>query len=415
MSRVGFPKEVFETHQTHGTYVRASDGAVFHDFGTSHYLTRYEDKVGENTPGWPNRKATNNYLRSAFFLGLKDPVLHAVKTTNSATGNIGDQSLGTYPASAVYGGYNPWSAGSVFSTDFARNRVRERLVAKLIGQVQENRVQLGEILHTRHQTSAMVGNTLHRIAGSVFALKRGNIRGAMNQLFGAKAASRLPIKKAIGGIPEQWLALKYGWLPLLQDIHSSQELLKRRWTDGAELLSISASARESLPKVEQLVDGFPWYPGARFHRERGSVRGKAQIHYRISNDARFDLSQFGVTNPLSLTWELLPWSFVLDWALPIGPFLESLTYSQGLTFVRGWISLKSEDTCTVSLRTPTLSYDGWNRHWSGGGGRGSAMVFTREALSAWPALSAPRFKDPFSPTHVANGLSLLATAFGRKR
>jgi hypothetical protein len=34
---------------------------------------------------------------------------------------------------------------------------------------------------------------------------------------------------------------------------------------------------------------------------------------------------------------------------------------------------------------------------------------------SWPAVHPPQFKDPFSPTHVANALSLLASAFSGGR
>jgi hypothetical protein len=34
-------------------------------------------------------------------------------------------------------------------------------------------------------------------------------------------------------------------------------------------------------------------------------------------------------------WEILPFSFVADWFLPIGPYLESLTAFHGLDFVSG--------------------------------------------------------------------------------
>jgi hypothetical protein len=34
--------------------------------------------------------------------------------------------------------------------------------------------------------------------------------------------------------------------------------------------------------------------------------------------------QLGLLDPLSVAWELLPWSFVIDWFIPIGAYLDVL-------------------------------------------------------------------------------------------
>jgi hypothetical protein len=39
----------------------------------------------------------------------------------------------------------------------------------------------------------------------------------------------------------------------------------------------------------------------------------------------------GLKDPLSVAWELLPYSFVADWFIPIGDFLQARGLSQALT------------------------------------------------------------------------------------
>jgi hypothetical protein len=47
------------------------------------------------------------------------------------------------------------------------------------------------------------------------------------------------------------------------------------------------------------------------------------------------LNQLGLLNPLSFAWEITPWSFVVDWLIPIGPVLSALTAPVGLNFISG--------------------------------------------------------------------------------
>jgi len=43
------------------------------------------------------------------------------------------------------------------------------------------------------------------------------------------------------------------------------------------------------------------------------------------------LSQLGLVNPASLAWELVPFSFVVDWFANVGDFLASFTDTVGCT------------------------------------------------------------------------------------
>jgi hypothetical protein len=141
------------------------------------------------------------------------------------------------------------------------------------------------------------------------------------------------------------------------------------------------------------------------------LQGNAAVVYGVQQNFAANLSQFGITNPASLTWELLPWSFVADWFIPIGPYLESLDYHRGLVFKYGWLSIKARQGARRRIDSSIGTNGGIKATWFQGRGSGSAMVFTREVLGSFPTPPLPTLKDPFSLTHVANATSLLATAF----
>lgn len=50
----------------------------------------------------------------------------------------------------------------------------------------------------------------------------------------------------------------------------------------------------------------------------------------MSNPELFALASLGLLNPASLAWELVPLSFVVDWIVPVGPFLEAMTAGVGI-------------------------------------------------------------------------------------
>ena len=127
------------------------------------------------------------------------------------------------------------------------------------------------------------------------------------------------------------------------------------------------------------------------------------------------LSSFGIANLGTIAWELVPFSFVVDWLLPVGDWIDSFDALLGYTSV----------TCSVStIIRRTASFSGSIPKTTVGSGiqRGDLTIsstpsvrrdvhLVRQVPSGVPLPTLPRFKDPVSLRHMANGLSLLATSF----
>jgi hypothetical protein len=416
MSKPGFPITMRQVGTVHNSY-KPWNGPTGTGTDTIYRDYRFEDKSGTNTPGWPHAIRTNPYLRSVFTWSQKP--LTVSGTVNQGDGHF-DQFFGEW-GNAFGLDYNPWiQSGNPFSLDAEVASVRSHLVNKIISNIQQNRVQLGELYETRSQTASMVASTAKRLAGAFTALKRGNPVGAARELLGADYRSRGKIRSSrsgqvtsgVGGIPEQWLALQYGWKPLLQDVYNSCETVHKAWNDNGEAMTAHASSNASgdhiiISRPRQQPHG----PSFRVESSSRKVHGSASVTYGVSSSIGSSLSQLGVTNPASLAWELLPYSFVVDWFIPIGSFLENLDYHRGLSFSHGYITIVSSQEVKMRIDSGHAVSGSIVADWFGGDSSGRAYVMTREALSSFPPPPPPQFKDPFSLTHVANGLSLLATAF----
>jgi hypothetical protein len=424
MSRPGFPINAHLDITVHNSYVPWMSPVQNGADTLSNERFLFEDKVGPNTPGWPNTIQTNPYLRS-HFSWHQSPL--SVNGTVDYGGGVHDEFFGDW-GNAFGIGWVPWQLdNNPFSLDNEVAIVKERLIGKLIDNIQSYRVNLGEVLHTRAQSASMVASTANRLAGAFMTLRKGNFVGAARYLTGADPRTRRVIKTSksghttsgLGGIPEQWLALQYGWKPALQDVYNSLETVHKAWNDNGELFTANAKASADGDRISikrNRVQGH----GPSFLLESGSrtVRGRASITYGVDSNLGSSLSQLGITNPLSLAWELLPYSFVADWFLPVGSFLERLDYSRGLFVKHGYITYHARQDARLRLDETTATVGILPKitaNWSGGQGNGEAFVMVRDPITDFPDVPPPRFKDPFSLTHVANALSLLTTAFSSSK
>lgn len=135
----------------------------------------------------------------------------------------------------------------------------------------------------------------------------------------------------------------------------------------------------------------------------------------------------GLLDPLTLAWELIPFSFVVDWFLPVGTYLSQLTALNGLTLMNGFTSYTTDYSVNLSaLRTRDQYPNDWFYDTTrqppagpfpakvGFSGSSSRVVHRKQRGGlnlggATPAL--PKFKNPLSLTHFLNAMALLAVSF----
>lgn len=258
-------------------------------------------------------------------------------------------------------------------------------------------LDLGVAYGERKRTAQHLGDTAKRLAFAARDLQRGNYRNALRRL-GILSERGRPRGS---NWTDHWLQYQYAWKPLLSDVYGACDALskreKRDWR-------VTSKAFRSTDDV--------------FTKNVTSWSGSAERHQGVfvridalpSNDLTMSLSSLGVLNPLSVAWELVPYSFVIDWFLPIGKWLDSLDALLGYTDI-----YQSVTTYTKTVYNGTgkywqdASWD-WNDQWTEWG---EFVKIVRTASAGAPLPSFPRIKDPRSLTHMANGLSLLASAFGR--
>lgn len=294
----------------------------------------------------------------------------------------------------------------------AEAKALKRLIARVTSDAEAN---IALTLAEGRQTIRMVEKTISRLTGSVKALKGGNIPKALDSLF----SGRSTVFRRKGGpsstkdLAQNWLELQYGWKPLINDVHGALEALGRYYSANAAVARSRSSARtrrEIVTVVANHLSGSRPSPGNLKRVLTSDCR--FTVDWRIHDAALALLAQTGFTNPVNLAWELLPYSFVVDWFYPLGQFLQQLSAWDGLIFLRG-----SKTQFTRQITTSRLSYFGVSP--ANANQRDSVesyyqdewIVLDRSKLNEFPSTVLPSLRAGLSTHRALNALALLRAAF----
>jgi hypothetical protein len=116
---------------------------------------------------------------------------------------------------------------------------------------------------------------------------------------------------------ELWLGYRYAVMPIVYSIQDAVEVLNQE--------SSKYQTSRAAMKVYGSFADTPSQPGILYDT------GHAEIRWSATSKARFLTSELRKTaalglNPIRTAWELVPYSFVVDWAVNIADLIESLLF-----------------------------------------------------------------------------------------
>jgi hypothetical protein len=263
------------------------------------------------------------------------------------------------------------------------------------------------------QTTRLITNTATRIVKSVNALKKGNIPGAISALW----SGHMPRFHGKGpslskSLASNWLELQYGWKPLLQDVKGGMEALKRLNSSSSPLVRrVTSSGSVTSTVITPILDRTGQGNKVGSHTVVTHSRTKYVLRYKIDDKLKAFLAQTGFTNPVNLLWEIVPFSFVVDWFIPIGPYLETLSSWDGLVFLDGSQTNFTRGSATSAV-DGSWTFAGQNNE-DHSRFRRQTILLNRTKLTVFPTAKIPStFKNGLaSVTHAKNALALLRAAF----
>lgn len=285
---------------------------------------------------------------------------------------------------------------------------RSSLYNKVLGEILErirsgdvgNGLDLGVDLAEASQTKRMIKDVF-KLVDLVRDFRRGRLPSDFSKL----------LKKAPSW-QDLWLQYQYGWKPLVQDVYDSFDALMHRRMYKSARLTSRARRREDW----NLTLANTPFTGANARIKGWSKhRILMQLEYSIGNTRAQQLSGYTSLNPASLAWELLPYSFVVDWVYDIGGYLRAMesAYLFGSGFLRGYYTYSywdHQEVENVGSQGPTPSglYDFIDTRCFRDIKKKSRTVFF-----AQPLPMTPQFDVHIGSQRLLSAASLLAQLFGR--
>lgn len=136
-----------------------------------------------------------------------------------------------------------------------------------------------------------------------------------------------------------WLEWSFGWSPMVGDIQNALEVLNSPL--APKPITGSASTTDYLRKS---VPSGPGSGGYTRIDKKVAVRYGADVE--INNPNMHTLNQLGLINPATVIWELIPFSFVVDWFVNVEQSLSRWTDFYGCTLTRTYTTYHWQGTHT---------------------------------------------------------------------
>lgn len=239
-----------------------------------------------------------------------------------------------------------------------------------------------------------------RIYKAIRAARKGNWLKAWNSLRGTRTAKKVPHYVRIEpgknrkNFADNWLQLQYGWMPLLNDIFDAAKHLaytqNRDFTREYRMRHMKGWAGEEK-----------FSPGS-----TQSFGGSASIKvtWRARITAIDQAMILGLSDPRATAWELVPFSFIVDWFIPLGNYLDALKMRNAIsgTYLYSW---KRETVTTVyrlSAPPPSELENTYYNVTDIGAGRRIGSALPKPQLPTVKTLA-----DSFSLKRAANAVALI--------
>lgn len=350
--------------------------------------------------------------------------------TFTRTYNSGSCLQGSLLLSRDYGTYvttHTWSGlacqnVSVPDPDFHSavglgDKLRGKLINKALLKVKDEKINIGNILAERQQTISLIADTATRLFKALRSVRKGDMLSAAAFLSvnpTKRMRRRAPnVKSGVRTRDEmsgRWLELQYGWLPLLSDVGSAiDELHRGNFNTLRNRARTKGKVEDSITKVLTTAE----YTSST--TSDSSVEVTVCLDFLVSVPASKSLAQIGLTNPAAIAWELTPWSFVIDWFIPIGNYIATWDATLGTSFQDGYITTFSKNVSVTKLAMKQWPHEG-AVHKANGivSKKRESISVKREKLKVYPSATLPQFKNPISTTHALNAIALLSTVFKSK-
>jgi hypothetical protein len=285
-------------------------------------------------------------------------------------------------------------------------------------------VNLAVAFAERQQAAAMANSSVGRLLAFAGAVRRGKIKRAKSiaesvlrrrKDFGDSFSRSRRWPKDTDFMPDfktfqnLWLELHFGWKPLLSDIYGSAELLANTFNAPSAQQGTRVIGSGSISKDDSWTTTL--YGVTVEHKTKARAKARAVAIYGYEPSLFSSMQRTGLTNPLTLAWETLPFSFVVDWIYPLGSYFTALETPAPGVLKKGSISVLTKTSGSATVISNSEGYVGLD----GARAKADCILLDRYPFMTWPSVSLPLINtEKINDWHGATAVSLLSQLFKRK-
>lgn len=223
-------------------------------------------------------------------------------------------------------------------------------------------------------------------------------------------------QRLLNGLPmtaaERWLQYRYGIGPMLSDLGAMHDYVYTEWHEFVHKNDIVVKYRDRFNGTA-VADT----DNTAFGRITAKTDILAQFisRFYISNHTAMVARKTGFSPAeLAVTvWELIPWSFVIDWFLNLGDWLSAASAIAGLTHRRTSFSIKETAVARIHVQgsmfmqvtKPGIREDADTVEYGG---------FIRKIYDHFPTPVFPEVRFPFAGLFDNRSFDALALLFGSR-
>lgn len=350
------------------TYVRQPNGSYTYLADGSGYSRAYGKKIdytyrvwytygGEGT--WREFRAKNGYLPTQYTNELKEfvefsaavPVYYAYGGAYRVDMKTSD-SVFIHRLSGI-----SWSP-PYFKQLFELASMRDDAKQKVLSRIRDQKVHLPVMFAEGRETVRMIAERVQTLGKAYRYFQRGQFRRAAKEL-------RLPydfITRRSRTAASHWLEYSLGWMPVLQDVKGLIQLAEKGLLNperGPRFRATSSCYDKldySVMQNDQGASNLPYGQTSIKGSTYITVKAGLLVEYKPTASGLNSVG-LGAFDPLTTAWELIPFSFVFDYFVDVGGYLESLSSLQDVVVLAGFESIIQQSLGRATMEKPQDS--GW--------------------------------------------------------
>lgn len=190
-----------------------------------------------------------------------------------------------------------------------------RLLNKLAEQVRGHSFDLGVNIAEAGKSYGTVVSNVRSIGSALLHLKKGRLGDALRDLGHGRSApgGRRPKPLIAKDLSGRWLETQYAFMPMISQSYEAAKALEALTKPRVLTFSVGSSTKRKTIEGSDTESNYSMP-----NRLTYTKRLRAELYESMST-AR----SLGLLNPLEIAWEVVPYSFVVDWFLPIGSYISA--------------------------------------------------------------------------------------------